>query len=681
LRLLPTQDDRASFAACVNRDAAAGGRDPIGQAYRFFRSHVELPGPDDRQLDLGLLTTVVVERLAVVDITTGQGDNAPGIFQSLNATGVGLTQADLLRNLIFMLLPARGGEVHDQVWQPMEQLIGFDNLEGLARVDLQRRGVDATVDDVFRRHQDRLEAMSGSEEAVEEAVRDLALRARHYKRIIDPDSEEDEELRAGLWRLRRWGAQTSHPVLMAAYDLSERGLLAVEGMREVVSYIESYLVRRQLAGIPPNALNKIFVQFVGHLPPDEGFPHTLRRELSRPRLNWPPDGQLREAIRTRPFYVSGRSPQRKAILERLEQSYGHPERIDFGTSDLTIEHVLPQTLSEEWRAHLAGLGQDPQEVHRDLVHTLGNMTLTAFNGTLSNNPFERKRQIYSDSSLQLNHALAGNDAWGRAEILARADELADRAITTWPGPLPGTDQPPSSIDWSRVNAAIAAIPRGRWTTYGDLALLGGTAAMLVGQHIAATPGLDNAYRVLGPDGRPRPDFRWTAPGDARDVISVLSEDGVRFHGGAADMAQRITAPELSALIDDPDDNATGPAGSPPAEPAGDTAVREQVRRLLTSGLTSHEVYESMGATRACWLAILEEETRLAGELAAYPATPAEVAALRDERQLRWERIAARVYGDARQVDAVRSLYDQAHGQGAATRSYTGRGRRYPKMEP
>jgi hypothetical protein len=148
---------------------------------------------------------VVVERLAVVDITTGQGDNAHRIFQSLNATGVNLTQADLLRNLIFMLLPARAGEVYEEIWRPMERLIGFDNLEGLARVDLQRRGMDVAVDDVFRRHQDRLEAMSGSEAAIVEAVRDLALRARHYKRIIDPSAEEDQELRAGLWRLRRWG--------------------------------------------------------------------------------------------------------------------------------------------------------------------------------------------------------------------------------------------------------------------------------------------------------------------------------------------------------------------------------------------------------------------------------------------------------------------------------------------
>ena len=89
----------------------------------------------------------------------------------------------------------------------------------------------------------------------------------------------------------------------------------------------------------------------------------------------------------------------------------------------------------------------------------------------------------------------------------------------------------------------------------------------------------------------------------------------------------------------------------------------------------------MGAKRAYWLTAIEEEARLDNELAAYPASPRSVAALRDERQLRWERIAARVFGDARRTDEVRSLYDEAHGPGAASRSYTGRGRRFPEMNP
>jgi hypothetical protein len=85
----------------------------------------------------------------------------------------------------------------------------------------------------------------------------------------------------------------------------------------------------------------------------------------------------------------------------------------------------------------------------------------------------------------------------------------------------------------------------------------------------------------------------------------------------------------------------------------------------------------MGAKAAYWMTAIEEEARLENELAAYPAIPRSVAALRDERQLRWERIAARVFGDARRVKEVRSLYDETHGRGASSCSYTGRGRAAP----
>ena len=87
--------------------------------------------------------------------------------------------------------------------------------------------------------------------------------------------------------------------------------------------------------------------------------------------------------------------------------------------------------------------------------------------------------------------------------------------------------------------------------------------MPVGQHVANLPAQHNAYRVLGPDGKPRPDFRWSDPGDARDVRDVLEADGVRFRAnGAADPSQRITAAELAALIDVLDDDAIEQAKRP-----------------------------------------------------------------------------------------------------------------------
>jgi alkylated DNA nucleotide flippase Atl1 len=257
-----------------------------------------------------------------------------------------------------------------------------------------------------------------------------------------------------------------------------------------------------------------------------------------------------EAARARAFYFNGRWNQRFLVLERLEQSFQHPEPVDFKRAELTIEHILPQTLTAEWREHLTELGQDPEEVHDELVHTLGNLTLSGVNAQLSNNPFERKKELYANSHLELNRDLPDHLTWGREQILARAQALAERIIRLWPGPLPGFGDVPHGFDWSRINAAIAAIPAGRWTTYGELAQLGGTAPVPVGQHVANSPALANAYRVLGANGMVRPNFRWSDPHDERDVAEVLAADGVAFDmNGAASPAQRIMASELAEMTE------------------------------------------------------------------------------------------------------------------------------------
>ncbi len=550
-RLLPTEADREPFLHCIQGAGDSGSGDTISAGYRRLRRHVEELADDGEASTLARLTTAVVERLELVEITTQGDDNVHRIFQSLNGTGTPLNQADLLRNHIFMLLPNRGSEVYQEIWQPLEQSIGVENLQGLARVDLLRRGEDVAKSRVYEAHQRLLTPIASDEVKVEERVRDLAYRGSLYEKLVDPGSEHHAPTAAGLSRLARWGAQTSHPLLMVALDLRHRGILSDDQLAAAVGLVESFLVRRQLARIPTNALNHIFVQLIPKMPKDETFVETLHRELSRDRLYWPSDQEISEALRKQPFFHIGRSSQRKLILESLERSFGHPEIVDFEQANLTVEHIMPQTLSPQWRAQLEELGQEPTEVHAELVHTLGNLTLTAFNGTLSNNPFERKAQIYEGSHLELNRALAENEVWGQDQILTRAEVLAKQVAAIWPAPLPGiAHEPDDSFDWDRVHQAINAIPSGRWTSYGDLAELAGTAAQPVGVHVMQMPPGTNAYRVLTSSGHVSENFTWQDPNDQRDVHQVLEAEGIVFtSSGAASPSQRMTAESLTALIE------------------------------------------------------------------------------------------------------------------------------------
>jgi uncharacterized protein with ParB-like and HNH nuclease domain/alkylated DNA nucleotide flippase Atl1 len=548
-RLLPTQVDRDAFFACVNR-GGPHGNDLVGRAYSFFRAELTQQGPDGETLDADRLEAVLRDRLTFVAITCGREDNVHRIFESLNDRGVRLTQADLLRNYVFMLLPTRRERVYTEVWDPMQRTLTPTELETLVFVDLVVRG-NATVKrpDIYRAQQERLEPFEDDEQAIEDEVVELARRARLFKRILQPQHEENTSMRAGFSRLQTWAASTTYPILLHLFDLLDRGLCSEDELVESMGYIEAFLVRRMIAGVPTNNLNRIFNALPSQLSSDRSIPESVRLELSGPRKFWPTDRALRESIRSRPFYFQGRQQQRMLIFRRLEESFDHAEPIDWDASPLSIEHVMPQSLTDEWRDALREAGDDPDIVHEELLHTLGNLTVTAYNGELSNHPFDRKKQILQGSHLELNHRISPEQTWASAQILARADVLADRAAVIWPGPIPGvTESVAEGKDWSMLEAALAAMPAGNWTSYSDLAQLVASHQVPVGQHLANTKGILHAYRVLKSDGAVSSEFRWLDPGDTRDVRDVLREEGIRFdNAGLADQTQRLRADDLAAL--------------------------------------------------------------------------------------------------------------------------------------
>jgi alkylated DNA nucleotide flippase Atl1 len=550
-RLLPTQVDREAFFRCIDHTSKPQGNDPVSRAYSFFRAKLTQLGPDGEKLDIDRLENVLRDRLSFVAITCGKDDNVHRIFESLNDRGVRLTQADLLRNYIFMLLPTRAESVYDKLWHPMQRTLSSTQLETLVFVDLVIRGNPSVKrPDIYRAQQERLRPMEGDEQAIEGEVVEMARRAVLFKRILDPSQEEDLKIRAGLTRLQTWAAATTYPILLHLFDLRDRRECSEDDVIQGISYIEGFLVRRMISGVPTNNLNRIFNALPSQLEQDVPIAEAIRRELSGRRKFWPSDRSLKDAIRSRPIYFQGRSQQRMLVFRRIEESYEHAEQIDWAASPLSIEHLMPQSLTDEWREALEAAGDDPDVVHEQLLHSIGNLTVTAYNGQLSNHPFERKKQILKGSNIELNKHISPQAKWGSKEILARADELGERAVAIWPGPLPSGEEPPDEgKDWSRLAAALAAMPAGNWTSYSDLAELVGSHQVPVGQHVANTDRLLHAYRVLNSDGTVSPHFRWSELDDTRDVRDVLREEGVRFDSKRrADPVQRLRAEDLAGLI-------------------------------------------------------------------------------------------------------------------------------------
>lgn len=550
-RLLPTKADRDAFFSCISGAPEAGGPGRIGQAYRFFRRAVEAADDPADPHDIDRIETVIRERLVMVEIAAHRDDNVHRIFESLNNTGMGLTQADLVRNLVFMLLPTRGENVYEQRWLPMQDRLGTA-LEDLLYLHLVLRGqVRVLRDELYRAMQSELTPIAGDEKAIEGVVGELGRQSELFKKIIDPAREDDPHLRAALARLKTWRAQATYPVLLHLLDLRSRSLATTKQVTEAVAYVESFLVRRMICGIPPNSLIRIFNSAVGELPADKNVAEGLRLVLSAERRFWPTDGDLEDAILSKPFYWQGRPEQRQLVLRRLEESYESKEPIDFAQAKPTIEHIMPQTAGPEWLAALAEGARDdeaPEDVHRRLLHTLGNLTLSAYNTELSNHFFDRKQELLKDSALRMNHRIAGATKWGEAEIKARGRELAAHAVQLWPGPLPGVSTPRPGHDWSLLHQALAALPPASWTTYGDLAALIGSHPVPIGAHVASAR-VANAHRVLSSTGRLVRNFHWDDPDDDRDPVDVLRAEGVILdQSGVADPNQRMDSRDLAQLL-------------------------------------------------------------------------------------------------------------------------------------
>jgi alkylated DNA nucleotide flippase Atl1 len=207
-------------------------------------------------------------------------------------------------------------------------------------------------------------------------------------------------------------------------------------------------------------------------------------------------------------------------------------------------------LTPQWRRELAAdIGDDEtlEDVHEELLHTLGNLTLTGYNSEMSNRPFTEKREQLGKSGIELSRYIADQSAWGRPQILARADDLAGRIIENWIAPIAVRDQITTDARWSLVDQAIDCVPSGSWTTYGALAAIAGSHPVPVGQYVASR-NRGSAWRVLKGDGSVAAGFRWSddSPFAGMNAREVLEREGVTFtDGGHADPATRISAAELA----------------------------------------------------------------------------------------------------------------------------------------
>jgi len=547
LKLLPTQADRESYRAVVDGAVGADSASGVGDAYSFFRRELEAADDPEDPHDIERIREAVLSGLNFVSITARDEDNVYRIFESLNNTGLRLTQGDLVRNYLFMRLGSRGESVYSSWWLPMQRRLSVNDLELIFWLDAVANEPLLKQGDIYSYQQARLAKMDDGEILAE--IERFSRLSNQLEVIRQPSRESHAAVRLHLEHLEEWGSTTTVPLTLRLLARRAAGISSDDEVARALAIVESYIVRRTIGGRSGQGLNRTILQACGELD-DRPVDRVLADYFSSGRKYYAADEQILDAVRTQPFYLRGLRNQQKLILKWVGQWINPRETVD--VDQATIEHILPQTLTPEWRAELeVDLAEDEtvELVHDQVVHSLGNLTLTGYNSELSNRPFPAKQEDFRRSSFTaLNRLVLDASRWGRSEIAARSDWFADRIIEQWLGPNEQVQETQTGRDWSLVHQAIMAIPAGRWSSYGDVAALVGTHPVPLGSHLAST-AVPGAHRVLQGGGTISPVFRWPNSTDQRDPRSVLEQEGLSFSAnGVADDAGRLSTAELAERI-------------------------------------------------------------------------------------------------------------------------------------
>ena len=428
-KMILTQEDRASLTNLIdNRLNEEITSKRIKENFEFFKE--ELANEDPEKIYAG------IRKLMVVDICLDpKYDNPQLIFESLNSTGLELSQADLIRNFILMgLRPKHQEELYYNYWHVMEKDFGQANYSVLFDrfmrdyLTIKNRNIP-NIKNVYETFKNYF-FNNGGLDNVDEIIKDIHKFSKFYTRIA-LEKEQSLKLKQAFVDLNELKVDVAYPFLLNIYNDFEDKIIDEKEFLEILNLIQSYIFRRSVCGIPTNSLNKTFANLYEQIDQDHYLESLkVKMILMTNYRRFPSDTEFTKELKEKDLY----NIRNRNFWLRKFENFDRKEyvRVD----DYTIEHIMPQNpnLSDEWKRDL---GENWKEVQDNYLHTLGNLTLTGYNSELSDKSFARKKSIeggFDQSPIRLNRSLAKFSVWNEDSIKKRADILASEMADIWQFP-------------------------------------------------------------------------------------------------------------------------------------------------------------------------------------------------------------------------------------------------------
>ncbi|MBD5498840.1 MAG: DUF4268 domain-containing protein [Lachnospiraceae bacterium] len=433
IKLKPVKNDQKAFGKLFDSADEHIRESNLTANYNYFYDRIQ-----KQEITIDQLFDAICS-LEIINITLNNEDNPQLIFESLNSTGLDLSEGDKIRNFILMGLPAKEqDEYYNKYWNRIEECTKYDVSSFVRDYLSVKQLAIPSQKRIYTSFKEYVELSSLEAEAL---LKDLLAYAKRYEVLLNGGTKS-RALDACIYRLNRLETTVTRPFFLEVLRLYDAGKIDVAQVTDVFLITENYLFRRTICDLPTNALNKIFLLLHREIIRYDGteneyvdkFKYALLSKKEKARF--PDDDEFAVRFTDRQVYQMN-SKNKIYILERLE-NYGTAEDKDiYSHCDdgvYSIEHIMPQHLTPAW---VKALGDDYEQIHETWLHRIANLTLTAYNSKYSNSTFEEKKTMkngFEDAGIRMNTYIAKKNNWTLVELEERNQYLMSRALEIWAAP-------------------------------------------------------------------------------------------------------------------------------------------------------------------------------------------------------------------------------------------------------
>ncbi|MGC9528200.1 MAG: DUF262 domain-containing protein [Limnospira sp.] len=468
LKLRPTENNDRALKYILQNDNLKEYTDfsRIIENFNYFQSRIS---EENYQFVLKGL-----KKLMFVEISLERGKDDPQrIFESLNSTGLELSQADLIRNYILMDLNRElQNKIYTVYWEHIERLAKDESKNASKVSDYIRDYLtleNKKIPNKNKVYQEfKFKYPTSTVAVLEQNLTVLKKFAYHYNKLLNPANEKDRDIRLQLEYINRLEINVAYPFLIKVYDDYSSRAITKQDFISVLELIQSFTWRRFIMGLSSNSLNKIFMRLYEDVN-TQNYLYSLQLSLIQKKgsQRFPRDRELIDALERKNMYEI-KAKNRMYFLDRLENYQNNePVKIE-DNEDITVEHIFPQNPVQQWKNELGEM--EFNTINNNYLNTIANLTLSGNNGKLGNKTFIEKRDMnvdgkeqgYKYSRLWLNRYLSEIDRWGIKEIETRFEMIVDRFLKVWLFPDIEIEE---KMDFNEVNIFDAEDPTGKKLKY------------------------------------------------------------------------------------------------------------------------------------------------------------------------------------------------------------------------